>query len=599
MNSSFYDTSSSIYPDEFNLNNKENFYKNLYRTPSPIGSLIESSSSSSENEFCDDVYKPYITPPSPFEHSTQKISNRVKPTNPYAQSLWCSFGGNEGGGIENYKKITTDTKLMPSLMQKKIYANSNKENIKFNTKLNGDSIKTNWSSWSYNAKKNKIKYEDPDDKILKPLNDPPPYEFISIESLIIKNLKILLNLSIKFDTYIKSNHIIINSNIKLSLFSNIKTLLLIHNKFLDTILNRDNRNDLEEIIYDYLQRLYHVYPSYLNSLKSRKYFAASFNKVSKFKSFLIENSSEIGNNEFYNLITSPSEDFKNLLEYLNDYIGESSPRIRVLISKFLTCYEDSLYVNQSICDKILYLEIPQQWKLNNKMNWKEISNMNIEKQMVYYLKWELKSQYQKYCKVMKYIRYQIEQVSKIAISNISIFKNFVKIQNDLPNSEYIENNKYDKHLKQVENENKQLYNLIQEFNNFINNETLKNIDSIIVNSIGSIKRIINCGDVDNKYFIDQLFKIHQLKIFFEESMYLVFNRYLNFIGSYFDLMENNIRLYIGDEIFSNDQIIQEFQDKKIKQQQRAKLEEAHFAVYNDELERVCAKGRLVRRFFTS
>lgn len=412
-------------------------------------------------------------------------------------------------------------------------------------------------------------------------------------------MKILINLSIKFDIYIKINHIIINSNIKLSLFSNIKTLLLIHNKFLDTILNRDNRNDLEEIIYDYLQRLYHVYPSYLKSLNSRKYFAESFNKISKFKSFLIENSLEIGNNEFYNLIISPSEDFKNLLEYLDDYIGESSPRIRVLISKFLTCYKDSLYVNQSICDKILYLEISQQWKLNNKINWKEISNMNIEKQMVYYLKWELKSQYRKYCKIMKYIRYQIEQVSKIAISNINIFKIFVKIQNDLPNGEFIENNKYDKHLKLVENENKQLYNLIQEFNNFINNETLKNIDFIIVNSIGIIKKIINCDHVDNKYFIDQLFRIHQLKIFFEESMYLVFNRYLNFIESYIAIMENKIESYNEGGILSNDQIIQEFQDKRMKQKQSAKLEEAHFAVYNDELERVCAKGRLVRRFFTS
>lgn len=602
MSSGFYDTSSSVYADDF-LNrdrdrDRDAFYKTVYKTPSPMISPTGSWTSESDNGFRDDVYKPYVTPPSPFESSTQQKTTRIKPANPYAQSLWYTFRGNDGSEIDKYKKATIETTLLPSLMEKRnslsspSLSQSNKENIK-PTVLNGNSVKSNWSSWSYKPKKEKSPImEDSDDQILKPLNNPPPYELISIESTITKKLKILLNLSIKFNEFIEENSILANSKIKLSLFSNIETLLLIHEKFLDAILNRDSKIDLEEMIYDHLQRLIHVYPSYLNSSMMRNYFAKSISEISKFKPFIIANYEEIGS-EFKDLIISPSEDFKKMLIYLDNYMGKSSPRIKVLISKFLKYYEESINVPFEANDEPLFLDIPNNWKINHKINWKEISSMHIEKQIAYYLRWEIKKQYQRYCKMMKYIRYQIKQVSKLAISNNDITKNLIKFQINLPDGEYI-GDKYKDILKRVEHENKQISNILEKFNDFINNDKLKNIDNLIVDTLVNIKRISNCDHIADKYFVDRVFNIHQLKVLFEGSLIIVFSKYIEFIRSYLAIMDKpDLKCD-----YNINEVIRGFQKKRENQMVNVQREEAHFAVYNEELGRVVAKGRLMRRFFS-
>lgn len=657
-NSGFYDTSSSIYPDEKTIS-KENFYRNPYKTPSPMNSPTASLSSfgDTKTDFFDDVYKPYVTPPSPFEKSTKYKSNTKKPVetnNPYAQSLWYTFRGNDGREIDKYKKITTETKLLPSLMEKtressqsNLFSNSynntmNSQKNSFNYSLRkeisggGESLKSDRSGWSNKIDKidehmniNFGKFlqtpiDSSDYNILKPLNNPPPFELISIQSLLVKKLKLLMDISNKFDQFVSDMDVLINPKIKPSLFSNVKTLLIIHHKFLDSILNRDAKIDLEETIYDHLQRLYHVYPSYLKTNSDRKQIAQIISNASNFKQFVINSenfksgdyffeslysSKDINNNNFFNLIMSPAQDFKKLLEYLNGYIGKSSPRINVLISKFLNHFDlneiDGTIMkpknndnNNEGNDYLLFMEIPNKWKTQNKIQWKEISLLNIERKIAYYLRWVIKNQYQKYCKIMKMMRSQIEQITRLAITNHYISKNFIQLQTELPYTSLCESEKYKIQVKKAESENREIYNLVEAFNEFINSKKLKQIDGTIIHVLAKLKKIYhsNGQEINNseegKYQVGELFNIHQIMILFEESMQLVGAKYVYFLKRYFQVLDVDLPKQNIDDI------IRDFQKSRSLQQENMQEEEAQLREYNNQLGRVCAKGRLMERFFS-
>lgn len=596
MHSRIYDTSSSIYPDDSNWGRTQ-FYNNLYKTPSPI-SPVRSNWSSSSEDFSDDVYKPYVTPPSPFEKSTQYSSNKVAAVNPYAQSLWYSFRGNDGSEIEKYKKTTN---LLPSLMEKKTTESCTVRSMG-SIRSQGKSVKEKQQNITETA----------EEQILKPLNNPPPYELISIQSLIVKKLKLLLEISISFDKFVGDNEVLINSKIKLFLFSNIKTLLIIHHKFLDTILNRDGKMDLEELLYDHLQRLYHVYPSYLNYNAVREKFVRRISNTPKFNPFVNGSESLHSNDYFFSssecdhkypkeenfqkLVISPSVDFKKFLVYLDDYIGKASPRINVLISKFLNHYEvlqqHSLDVD---LDEPLYLEIPQEWKVNHKMHWKEASGLNIEKQVLYYLRWQIKNQYRRYCKAMKLIRCQVEQISKISVMNNYISKGFIRLQTDLPETTKNVGMKYRDHLRKIDLENKKIYCIVQEFGEFINSESLKKADQIITNVLLRIKKMNSPNDqTGGNYSVEKVFIVHQLKILFEESMDLVFAKFLVFIRKYLQITQESFN---KREYTSIETIVSEFRSKRSMQKENVLQQEARLAVYNEELGHFCARGRLMKRFF--
>lgn len=603
MQSRYYDTSSSIYPDD----RRTQFYNNLYKTPSPL-SPVGSNWSSSSEDFSDDVYRPYVTPPSPFEKSTQYNSNKVTAVNPYAQSLWYSFRGNDGSEIEKYKKVTTE-KLMPSLMEK------SSENLQLGTgRVSGNYSMGSIRSQSRSHREQRFTATSSEEQILEPLNNPPPYELISIQSIIVKKLKLLLEISNKFDKFVDENNVLINSKIKLFLFSNIKTLLIIHHKFLDTILNRDGKIDLEELLYDHLQRLYHVYPSYLCYNIIRVEFVRRILDTPKFNPFVkssealqsgdyffssTDNDSHCSKEKkFHNLLVSPSVDFERFLRYLDDYIGKSSPRIGVLISKFLGHYENLQQKHLDVdANEPLYLEIPQEWKASHKMNWKEISGMTIDRQLVHYLRWQIKSQYQRYCKIMKLMRCQVEQISKISVLNNHISKGFVRLQSDLPHTARNVGTKYQKHLGKVDVENKRIYCIVEEFGKFINSESLKSADQIMVNVLAAIKKLNGQGNQGNgNCSVEKVFRVHQLKVLFEESMYLVVAKFVVFVRRYLRIKKESFA-HSGMSVVPVESIVSGFQRSRLQQQESVQRQEAQLAVYNQELGHACAKGRLLKRFF--
>ena len=602
MHSRYYDTSSSIYPDD----RRTQFYNNLYKTPSPLSPNGNNWSSSSE-DFSDDVYRPYVTPPSPFEKSTQYSSNKVAAVNPYAQSLWYSFRGNDGSEIEKYKKVTTE-KLMPSLMEK------SPEKVQLEAgKVSGKHSMGSIRSQSRSQREQRFTATSSDEQILEPLNNPPPYELISMQSIIVKKLKLLLEISNKFDKFVDEKNVLINSKIKLFLFSNIKTLLIIHHKFLDTILNRDGKIDLEELLYDHLQRLYHVYPSYLCYNMIRAEFVKRITDTPRFNPFVksseslqtgdyffsSDNDSHCAKEEkFQKLLVSPSVDFERFLRYLDDYIGKSSPRIGVLICKFLGHYEN---LQQNCLDvdtnEPLYLEIPQEWKISHKMNWKEISGMTIDRQLVHYLRWQIKSQYQRYCKIMRLIRCQIDQISKISVLNNHISKGFVRLRSDLPHAVRNMGSKYQQHLKKVNVENKRIYCIVEEFSRFINSESLKSADQVMVNVLTGIKKLNGQGDQTNgNCSVEKVFRVHQLKVLFEESMYLVFAKFVVFVRRYLQIKEESFA-GSGVPVVRVESIVSGFKRSRQQQQESVQQQDAQLAVYNQDLGHACAKGRLMRRFF--
>ena len=701
MNAGYFNTSSSLYEEDIDFMNyhsqsdrkrrdieREATMQKLYRTPSPTLKVKKAIHSSGESVgFQDDVYLPYVTPPTPFEKSTQNKSyfSTGPPANPYAQSLWYTSRGNRGDEVDKYGKVTTKLptsqmaepipvlvdssgkrkELLPSLMLKKHLRNmssseTNKINIERNSNTTFNRIKSSHAILSdptptsgkfndlgpFDYAESEDEIDALDESILKPLNNPPPFEFISIESQIVKRLKQIYQVSLEFQKYIEQSEILLNNKVKMYLFSNIETLLLIHHKFLDSILNRDAKVDIEELIFDYLQRLYHVYPSYIHCMKLRNHFTKLIIQNQRFKPFVTRQFSTSTHNEtwsddqpeypdllhssqieFYSLITSPSNDFKSLLSYLDAYISLSSPRISVLIEKFNSCFKEMAYnsnygepennggqhsqYNRSIDGNLtgigeyepLYLEIPSQWKLEHKLNWKEMSNHRTERQLAYYLRHEIKEEFQQYQKLIKLIKMQIDQISKMSICNHYIADKFTAIDASLPKNGQV-GDKYTLHLESIDHQNLQIYRLVESFTIFLANERFS-LTELMVKEVAKVaKHIFNNDDIQHdeqssKYnsVVDQIYEIYQFRTLFQEQMYLILVRFISFFQEY-------VRIMVSDDIIqppSASSIIDSFQRRirGLGAQINIGMGNSDNGPWlNEELGRACARDRIIRRFFT-
>jgi hypothetical protein len=621
MKSSFYDTSSSLYPND---KEKKIQYNQTFRTPSPTSQTNRKSFlMGSSSTYIDDVYRPYITPPTPFEKTTQELDSKIAAVNPYAQSLWYSFRGNDGSEIEKYKKVPVAavpepikikrSQLLPSLMAKKEIVSAVETNYhnydshgdndyylhEYDDRVSSLQIIQNYDYEVRNEPTEK-KVNTIEEELLKPLNYPPPYEFITIQSTMVKKLACLLEISFNFKVYIDEHKILMNSKVRLYLFSNIKTLLIIHQKFFDAIVNNTTQIDIEELIYDHLQRLYHVYPSYLSSMPLRNHFTKRIINNNKFEKFLgIESNNHQMKQEFYDLIISPSKDFHRLLIFLNSYIGGSSPRIKVAIDKFLKYYENPIEDGlQFEADEPLYLDVPNLWKNEHKSNWKEIFSFNSERQIAYYLRFELKNQFQQYCTVIKFIKFQIDQISKISITNNYIAKGFIKLQINLPKSNYVRNIDYSKNLAHVDSENEKIYDLLKAFTIFIGDESFKEIECMICRANKICKGIIhqnNQADEGESYTVDKIFEVYQFKKLFEERFYLIFVKFVSFFKSYLEVIDY---VHKNNNCFEDTSgIVESFRRQQLQQRQCVYQEETQLAEYNKELARACTKGKIMKRFY--
>ncbi|GMM45430.1 hypothetical protein DAPK24_020050 [Pichia kluyveri] len=664
MSFRYHDTSSSVYPEDiYSAKNNQNSYNYLkkLRTP-PRKTQADETSLFDSSELHDDVYKPYITPPTPFEKSTQDhFGSDNGPSNPYAQSLWYTFRGNDGNEIDKYKKLATETQetkpvlvdkngdrkeLLPSLMLKTKWLENDENKIKEKVDIQRNSNNQyNRIQSSYAILDNSTPISDffqsyaqgsddeyidsVDENILRPLNNPPPYDFISIETNLVKKLKLIFELSLKFKSFVEENKILLNSKVTLYLFSNIKTLLLIHFNFLDIILDiRNNKYDIEETIFDHLQRLHHVYPSYLESSKLRNRFTRLIIQNPKFKTFVINRNSRIseenpnekktldideyfvnefeGEEGFYKLITSLSKDFRKLLLYLKDYIGKSSPRIDVLIDKLDEYFEqnevtepnkayNSKNLENSCNDNIaidesnepLYLEIPQHWRTEHKLSWKEISGLNIERQMAYYLRSEMKKDYENYAKVSKLIKNQTDQISKLSIYNNYIAKKFIQIDTELPRGGLV-GNKYIENLLDVDEQNKKVYKLVESLVEFSNDVSFQITDELIKKFCKLAKMIFTGTDLLSNT-ADLLFDINKFRLLFKERALLLIIKFETFFMEYIEIVGPSDGIVNYD---SND-IVASFK----RRVNETTSDNEHSMKINEEVNRVWAYDRLVKRFF--
>lgn len=632
---SCYDTSSSLYPET----QQQAFG---FTTPSPRSPINQDSifntALTPKFGFKDDVYKPYITPPTPFEESTKQQSEiDIDSANPYAQSLWYTFRGTDGAEeIGRYKKVKPvgviarvpepikikRSELLPSMMAKK------EEVVVVDHDGETDSLQI-IEKYDYDA----VEREE-EEKILKPLNNPPPFEFISIQSKLVKKLTCLLEISSNFKKYNDEHKILLNSKVRLYLFSNIKTLLILHMNFFNSIIDRDEGTDIEILVHDHLQRLYHVYPSYLNTMMLRNHFTALVVDNERFRAFL--GGGEDMKEEFSELVMSPSKDFHKLLIYLDSYMGGSSPRIKVLIGKFLKHFNDPNGGGGGengvfMLEEPLFLEVPKSWKVEHPKKWKEVQHFNTQGQLSYFLKSQLLEEFEKYVKIINIIKLQIEQISNISIVNNYIIKKFMKVQNELPLSSELGHENYGNRLVYVDKQNKEIYELLRAFTYFISDESFKETERMVNRACKICKRVIKGEDevvmmgggedeedgggegemvgdddgdgvegYDDGYIGDKIFEVYEFKRLFEERLFLIFLKFIRFFESYIRVMKTKNGMGKGkvtDDVEEDFRTIINSFERKRGVLGGADVGEAQLEQYNQEIGRAFAKGKLKKRFF--
>lgn len=548
----------------------------------------------SPSEMFDSVYQPYVTPPTPFEKSTHNTDlpsnfnpyaqsmwwttrgNAGEEINKYRResssktkqklknyenlgetqqklmaknfTLWkllynCEDSGKlkDVGFEQTMKEATVEIgkaqqmnkrSLLPSLVANKesITSFDSKDSYYKDSESTIDLI---YNTLSFDMEKLEVDiiqsytYENTvENQLLRPLKARLPSECLQIQSKLIKKIKCLTEISCTFDKYVEDERILVNNKLKLYLFSNINTLMIIHSNFFEAMLSK-TYIDTEEMVYDHLKRLYHVYPSYLASMKLRQHFIQIILRNQKFKGFI----GDIDGEEFTKLILCPAIDFLKLLKFFESYIGIISPRIKSLIQNFMTCY------NLPLEDKVkltpnepLYLEVPKKWRALNRTHWKEIHSMGTTSQIVYYLQSELKFQFQEYGKIIKLIKYQLENMSRLRVINKYACAQMKKLET-LPGA--VSNRK----KYNIKTQNRQIYSLIDTFLQFINTSGFQECESLIKTVCQITEKIYT--EKDNDYVSEKIFEVYFFKKMFEERVYHVFVRFVFFFRNFVGFMNKD------------------------------------------------------------
>ncbi|GMM29993.1 hypothetical protein DAMA08_027380 [Martiniozyma asiatica (nom. inval.)] len=578
--STYSKSSQQLDLEEHSLSNLKRQFslkiKNL-KLKAKVKTLKKSDSFSTHIDapFEDDVYKPFITPPTPFEASTTTTTfenlKNIKIFNPYSQSLWVGTGGNMGTEIEKYNKdahSTTkprlennvDSDMDLEMLELKPLKLASKATIELKTKMESSEKESNSTITLESCDKlqqisdlNPVSISANSELafiIPSPINHADSFKHktslrkrsglipdcpkestdskcdnseISRESLtslisnltnttslifqnntatdyknyhddngdgangsdmgkhasaslnlsqnqinsafsnilpIISNLsqlyKVINELSFYFNQY--TNELMVFPDLAAYLFGNVQTLGLIYSQFFFNLLNKENIGNVEKIIFDHLQRLKHVFPSYFKSKAAREEYTNKIMDDYKSGGMLnafvkkcheqISDKNLEGIGSFKSLIETPILHIDKLLNEIDHWLSLGSFKIRTAVKTIRELIDESrkegeLNLNK-IKDKEIYLIIPSNWHKNYRIHWKEINKYHIEDQFAFYLQDKLKRKFDDYIQLKNLVNSLIGTIAKLSTTNINIARNFFKYTQDFGNASNDRNGETDK-----------------------------------------------------------------------------------------------------------------------------------------------------------
>lgn len=557
-----FETSSSIYPESVYENRHNDHVKTLVTPES--------------DETHDDVYRPYITPPSPFQYSTQKkTGNASAEANPYAQSLWLTSRGNKGEEIEKYKELTTttirsDTKSRSGIITKECTSvplnglykpsrDSNKENGSYLQFLLPNPIKRKSNLYRKISLRQKSGMAPTQESSIIEL----PHKFILIETRLTKIFKILNHLSVKFEIFVEDNGILCHPLLFSNIFGNVKTLRIIHDTFLQKLLDEVYpMEDLEDAIYDHLQRLSHVYPSYFQTMRARNIFvdalikehdqfADFFRTVQK---YIDEHGLHNGITSFKEMVNAPALEIETFLTCIDDFMSLKSPRVEAIIEKLSSyivhCHDDDSDNDNYQLKEPIYLCIPTHWKSRFKGSKEE----KLEDQILRFFKHEFKIQYSEYRSCVEKIRNQVSQIANLSTTNIQIAKGFLNTTSHFkvngntlakpqepttPKTKLFQDNMLQSmhcmYVDKIDIQNKAIYQLLYNFDQSLNVKNIE-INDMCKFVLSSSKSLLKDTSLDRQYKTDQLYHYFHFQGLLKEATLELFTNYRFLFKDYIDVI---------------------------------------------------------------
>lgn len=613
-----FETSSSIYTNSLEVRKSDD--------------VINSPMTPESNEIHEDVYKPYITPPSPFQKTTQKNAKSTN-ANPYAQSLWFTSRGNKGEEIEKYKqpkaadlrserikfteKLSKKLPLLPLTKFDNSLIEFNKENqsqlnLKF---LMPSPVKRQPGLYRKTSQRQKSGMAP--SPPLSSLISEPPHKLILMETRLTKIFKILNHLSVKFEMFVEDTNILCHPSLFSNVFGNVKTLRIIHNTFLQKLLDDVNPiEDLEDALYDHLQRLSHVYPSYFQTTATRNVFVEALAKENdQFAVFFRSVQKYIDEHGLHNMITTftelvnaPAKEIQQLLEYLNEFTSIKSPRVEAIVEKLNSTIIH--HIDQStdknagdILKDPIYLAIPDKWNLKHRTGKDE----RLEDQILQFFRHEFKIQYTEYISCIEMIRDQVNKIATISTINIQIAKGFlnatsnfkmnetVDIKNQMPPTPktklFQENMMQSIHgiyVDKIDIQNKAVYQLIYNFDQGLNAKN-KDLNDLCVFILNSSKSVLKDSNLDRQYKTEQLYHYFHFQKLLKEATLTICQKYRFLLRDYIDVICST---NVYDSTMTGEKLINSWDSSRNSQKTILMKSEA-------DLAEKAIKSKFVLRFFNN
>lgn len=540
-----FDTTSSVYPLDF---------AEITGPPSP--------QTPESQEIYEDVYRPFITPPSPFEKTTQQ--GKKSTFNPYAQSLWFTSRGNKGEEITKYMETTTacskdeihrDDNISKPLLKdfEELLPRPPLGNL-------GESNKENLSKLCIDA--------DPDTVqraskliskrlgvVLDTVSGEPPHKLILMETRLAKIFKILHHLSIKFEVFVEENGILCHPLLFPHLFGHVKTLCIIHCTFQQKLLDDVYPiQDLEDVLYDHLQRLSHVYPSYFQTISVRTFFVREIEKdhlrfahfLRLVHKYLEEYDLHNGISTFGELIIAPAEEIRQSLAYIHDFIGDKSPRLKAVAEKLGTAIENHHEQTQHVLEEPIYLDIPSCWSTKYKSNKEE----RLENKILQSFRHDFKLQYSEYLTSVEMMRTQISHIANLSTTNIRIAKGFlaatanfkrhgtpVTQEAPTPRTKLFQENMiksiHSMYVDKIDIQNKVVYQLLYNFDQTFSVRATE-VNDLCLFVLNTSKALLKDSTLDRHYKTEQLYHYFQFQKLLKSVTLVLYEKYRTFMYKYID-----------------------------------------------------------------
>lgn len=526
-----------------------------------------------ENGEFDYAYKSYRTPPTPFQESLQ-IKAESK-SNPYAQSLWLTSRGYNLGEIEKYEAhskvhVRSDSKpitsVLPNLSLKDLghrpSRNSHKENY------NDRDIISNNGNSKFMKPSPSSKYPNlPSKKCLKETPAIAPsftrnefsYHFVLMETKLAKIFRILNHISMRFELFVEENAILCHPSLFSNIFGSVKTLRIIHDTFLQKLLDGVNPSEeLEDSVYDHLQRLAHVYPSYFQNVYTRNAFVDELtNEKERFVGFFAAVQRYIDdygvNNgilSFKELVNAPITEIQNFLTCIDNFVADKSPRVGATVEKLLSqiTYYDPSKAQEKIVEPI-YLDLPLHWR-NKYMS--SHNHERLENQILKLFRNEFKIQYGEYIQAIEKIKSQVSQMATLSTTNIGIARGYLNSTSDFdkkheiscsnktgapptPKTKLFQENMmqsmHSMYVDKIDIQNKAIYQLLYNFDQMLNTKYVE-MNEMCQLILFSSKSVLKDDSLDKRYKTEQLYSYFRFQNLLEAATLVIFEKYRTLYANY-------------------------------------------------------------------